>query len=654
MAELAVKEFIPYQYEDILTKIKQKFYDKGYTDVNYEGSNANKLASIITGIASDLSFNANANLQEMILSSAYNETNILRGALAQGYERVRRISYQYKVRIRFVASPLVPTNDTTTRVYTINKFDEFTSNGLKYYYMGNSISRTVSNNDILLANSNSYVDIEIKEGNLYKYADLAYLTHVVISVPNGTTAFTETSIPIPWENIEQDGLEIFATYSDGSTLFVDELWYQSQSMLLENINDTKTYLLLEDPILGTYTLHWKYSNSGTDLSEGSVLKMNILTSSGAGGVYADMFATDKIIYMVSADNIELLVTGINQETKSEIAINAPRFNNTANRAVTRKDYVAIASRRPEIAKVSVWGSENEIPKYRKSAFFSYIPSYINTAFVYNNSNKYTRVVDSTFFLTDTEIANINNYYLQYSIPSLKHEHRQPLYIDYDYNVNIVSYNSNKSIYETNLEVNNTIQSYFNTNIENFESVYFNSTLISEITNTTTYISGVTISLDTSINIDIVNLENTLEDDIHYKLVGHLAYPYVYPFDSNNTLILNNLPQIDTTNFITSGDTLAVDFTNMYYYNGHRTFNIKYNGTICGRYIIVKDVEEYIRFELFIVNSETGAANELEYLTTTLDLTDFIVSKKLNLQYINDNISHTRNSIARLSSITFNI
>lgn len=446
MADLTVKEFIPYQYEDISTKIKQKFYDKGYTDVNYEGSNANKLASIITGIVSDLSFNANANLQEMILSSAYNETNILRGALAQGYERVRRISYQYKVRIKFVASPLVPENDTTTRVYNINKFDEFTSNGLKYYYMGNPISKTVSNNDILLANANSYVDIEIKEGNLYKYADLSYLTHTVTATLNGVTALTETSLSIPWENIENDGLELFVTYSDGSTLFVDERWYPSSSLLLENIDNNKTYLLLEDPILGTYTLHWKYSNTGTDLSEGSVLKINVLTSSGAGGAYADMFATDKVIYMVSADNIELLVTGINQETKSEIAMNAPRFNNTANRAVTRKDYIAIASKRPEISKVSVWGSENEIPKYRKSAFFSYVPSYVTNEFVYNDSNRYTRTVDSTFFLTNTEIVTINDYYLNYSIPSLKHETRQPLYIDYDVDINIVSYNSNKSVY----------------------------------------------------------------------------------------------------------------------------------------------------------------------------------------------------------------
>lgn len=76
--ENPVKEFIPYEYDDILIDVKNRFYKKGYTDVDNEGSNAFKLSSILSGVLSNLSFNANANIQEMILSMLLMKTILLK------------------------------------------------------------------------------------------------------------------------------------------------------------------------------------------------------------------------------------------------------------------------------------------------------------------------------------------------------------------------------------------------------------------------------------------------------------------------------------------------------------------------------------------------------------------------------------------------
>lgn len=648
--EVTVKEFIPYQYEDILLDVKNRFYTKGYTDVDNEGSNAHKLSSILSGVLSNLSFNANANIQEMILSSAYNESNIVKGAGFQGYERLKNISYQYEIKLQMLVDPSLPDTNTSIRQYIIQKHDFFVSNGNLYYYMGESLTLNTSNYDITNNLPNSFAIITVKEGVLFPYSEITYLTHIVKSYSEGNEMKLENSFEIPLNNLEEDGIEVFVTYFDGKILWTDQKWEKSYSMLIEDIEDTESFIVLEDINKGTYDLHWRFSGTGTILGEGSIVKVNALVSGGSKGISNGIFTTANKTYQVVPNYQILKTTGLDKETKNEIATNAPRFNNSANRAVVRKDYIAISNRRSEVGKVAVWGSEDEIPQYRKSGWFSYIPSYQTNIFNFDQiNNTYSRQIDSSFYLTNDEINQIFKYYKQFSIPSLKHESRQPLYIDFNYTIEIVAYNPNMSILNTNLDVFNSIKDYFKGYIEDFKMIYFHSNLISTINETTTYISGITCK--TNYNILLSNINFDTGDNIHYKFVGHLSYPYKYPFISIGDPIVEYLPKIDTIDWLGEGFDLTVDFNNPYLYQSYYTYDIKYNDIICGKYIVVRGVEEYIRLELYI-SKDDEIITENDWLISPLLYNSFNDFKKMNLNYINDNFSFYRNTIGRLNKVEF--
>ena len=657
--ENPVKEFIPYEYDDILIDVKNRFYKKGYTDVDNEGSNAFKLSSILSGVLSNLSFNANANIQEMILSSAFNENNIVKGAGFQGYERLKNISYQYEIKLQMLVDSSVNELDETVRPYLINKFDVFISNGNLYYYCGEPFTVHASNKQITENAPESFITIVVKEGILFPYTEIDYLKHIVKSYTEKDEIRTETSFEIPLDNIEEDGVELYVTYYDGNILWTDQKWEKSYSMLIEDIEDTKSFIVLEDINKGTYNIHWIFSGTGTPLREGSIIKANVLISAGSKGISNGNFSTTSKLYKIVPNYQILKVTGIDKESKEKIVRNAPRFNNSANRAVVRKDYVALSNRRSEVGKVAVWGSENEIPKYRKSGWFSYIPSYKTNNFAFDSVNNiYNRVVDSTYYLTDEEINKIFKYYKQFSIPSLKHESRQPLYVDFDYEIEIVAYNPNISVFKTNEEIFNSIKKYFNDYIEDFKGIYFHSNLITKINETTTYISGITCKTKYNILLSNINFDNSFGDDIHYRFIGHISYPYKYPFSGTNDLIFENLPMIDTPDFLGEGYDLVVDFSNEYLYDTQKTFDIKYNDIVCGKYIVVRGVEEYIRIELYVSNMDNVTPeheiSKNEWIASPLHYDMFNDFKKINLLYPNDNLSFYRNTIGRLNSVSFNI
>ena len=140
-----------------------------------------------------------------------------------------------------------------------------------------------------------------------------------------------SSIFLPYTNIEEDGIEMYVTYSENSILYIDEQWFKTKSMLIENTNDKKQFLVIDDIVTDYYKLHWRYANTGTILSDGSQIKLNILTSKGSSGAANSSFAMENNPIFKFVEINELLVTGVDSEDKESVKINAPRFNNTANR-----------------------------------------------------------------------------------------------------------------------------------------------------------------------------------------------------------------------------------------------------------------------------------------------------------------------------------
>lgn len=667
MAETTITEFVPYQPEKILEDIITRFINKGYTDADQVGSNAHNISTIITGALSMLGLNLNHNISEALISTATKETNILKNAQSVlGYSRIKNVSYQYQVKFKALMDTTLLETDETKRNYILPRYTKFSSNGNDYYYFGDNIVRSLSNKDILDAITESFFEITVKEGTLYKYSDYTNLNY---AVQESTTGYNNSYF-LPYQNIEEDGVELFVTYSYSGEFFTDQKWVKSSSMLIENTTEEKKFIVLDDIDSGYNRIFWRYSNVGIVLPVGSILKMNVLISKGTNGKSDGAFTTTLANFEFDTF-ISTVMTGVNTEDKNSVAENAPRFNNSANRAVTREDYLAISNRRPEILTTAVWGSEDELPRYSKYVWLSYVPSYRNRNFVYTEvENKYSLPLDGSHYLSDTEIQNIHNYYVPYKIPGIKYNNRHPNYINIEFDMKVVRYDSKLTIFETNKNIFDTVSLYFETTIEKFGAEYFNATVIKRINETTSDISGLNIfpkisSCISTKNFEYAEINNPMALDplvpepINvYKYILHLSYGYDYPFNLDYSLkSFNLLPSIDTLNFADSGFDLYTNFGVglEHYYETELSYDIKINNTgdpltdtIIGKYIIVSGDEEYIRIELYI--SET--------LTDEINVGQFAEHKLIDLKYTDingnpsDNFSAMRNSLIRLTRVQF--
>ncbi len=91
---------IPYDQGEIEKVLKQMMYNRGITDVLYEGSNVSQLSSVISYVISSLNINTAINLQETLLPLATKRMNVLFGARQLGYEARPKVSYTYDLLLR--------------------------------------------------------------------------------------------------------------------------------------------------------------------------------------------------------------------------------------------------------------------------------------------------------------------------------------------------------------------------------------------------------------------------------------------------------------------------------------------------------------------------------------------------------------------------
>lgn len=665
-------EFIPYNYEEILTKVQQRFTDKGYTSVTESRSNSNNLSMILTGILSDLTVNMNNNIKESILTTAFQENNIMESAKLFGYERTRNISYVYEISLSVdIDDTLDPLNETK-REYRLEKYSEFIAGDKKYYYMGNTITRLISNKDITENDDEHKIIVEVHEGTLYKYEDHNTL--------NYTTQKGDTEFNIIFDNIAANGgIDLFISYVDEhDTIYNKQLWKESTNMLIETANITDTqyqnYIVIENKV--GYTIKWNMAESGYKLPYGSLLNVNVLVSSGSKGEALTPIEPSGVLTMIKLTEgftQKILIKGVDKESKFEVRENAPKFNNLANRLITIPDYIAASNRRPEVFNSTVWSSSVEIPQFRKGSFFSFIPATRTNSYNINDTKTtFNRIIDNNEIIELSQVNDVFNSFESLKIPTLKHYHNYPVYMDFDISIKVVNYDPSLSIIETNINVFTTVSEYFKWEIENFLTTFFKSNLIKRVNETITDKSGSIITILNTIKVNNYNF-NKLDKDVDGELtcIIPLSYNFEYPFDIlTNELDTTKLPTISSENFITIGDSVSVDFTNKLIYEAnsyeedniivkeYEYFNIllETNGNeeIIGKYILVRDNEEYIRVELYANEDTVGVTDRTPLILSNFseDMGDNI-NNVLNINYNENNMYFSKNTIPRLKNITFN-
>lgn len=604
---------IPFDFNETYEKAQNLFSKKGY-DVS-EGSNTSQLSTILSYFVSQLNTNTAININDLILPLGTKRSNVLQSARELGYEPSQKISYVYNI-------TLTVQNDGDI---VIPKFTEFTAGDKTYYYTGSEI------NDYYYAGDK--ISLEIKEGVLTSYIQDSNLT-ILIEADENNEPYEY--VDIPFTDVEENGIEVFARYTYNNSTR-NESWTKSETFSLDSGMDLfsqKTFLRQENIEFNTPRIYFRIGSVGETLPIGTQLNINVLQTSGTEGAIESTTSISTNINNVEIDRESLVIItqGSDVESIESIKSNAPLFHNAANRAVTKSDYISICNRHQAVKNTFTWDGNSNYYKTPGQIWFSFTPNYVNRSFSVNDTNK-KWTLDNAFqfenwYLEDnliqsenTDAPGVFDYLLNYSIPTLKFSHIHPIYFDFDINLKIAKYNLITPVKETNTEIFNIINNYFKdetTGLERFDSEYFESALMKRISqaNNIDDISGVTLDTNYSVTITPSHFDYDKYSlfDSKYN-VKHcyipLELPYESIFDSNDNLIIDNLPKIDTINITENATNDSKQFENVdvrvQFTDSTKedllSFMILVDGSPVGRYNIVSTkTQQYIYLDLYSIDT----------------------------------------------------
>lgn len=588
-----ITETVPFNFDELYNGLKAKFQEKGYD--TEEGSNTSQLITAMTYLTSMLNVNTAANINETLLPLATKRNNALQDARALGYEIQHKQSYSYMLTISLTAGN-----------HTIPKYSKFSCNGKTYYYMGKQI-------DLSDWVAGKTIQLPIIEGTLYRFTDDSSLVDTITNITDATgNTVVKYYVDIPYADVEESGIEVFVTYYDDyGNLVQREAWYKSEHFMIDaDTSLNKQYVRLDNIEYRTPRIYFTLAGVGQGVRLGSIIEMNVLTTSATDGAIDDLTAVGNLTHTIDGaevTNIELINEGADEESIESIQLNAPKFYNSANRAVTKSDYEAICNRQTSVETSLVWGGDDEFPKCPGHIWFSFLPKIKVTRSFTSDEFNYEYLLDSwgdiewdysldpvadeaewnaqwelneiyynERFIQDSEIKSyeftedgqliqpgIWDVLENYKIPTLEFHNRHPLFLDFEYDINIIRYKITDSKAAIHQGIFDTIDNFFTgTNdslkMEKFETEYFHASLEKRIDTVLTDASGYTNNVTAKLLLTKKNVarENYLAEyrDIYIPL----SIPFETYFDTNGYLLHNKLPSIDTVGFIDYGDGDAYD------------------------------------------------------------------------------------------------
>ena len=670
-----MKEFIPFNKDDIKLKIEDKFSELGY-DVGADGNNMSLMAELLSYAASIVNTNMAFGLSDLTLINSTQRKNILSLARQLGYEARQRISYQYKIYLR----PTVPSVFPTTLL--IPKYTEFKSGDLSYFYMGEDVNLEVNESDFTAGSWNGeFIELIVKEGLLKRYYDQVVTPlgdpNLIRTIEKIGVDDVETYLDIPYYDVEENGIEVFVQTYNSSGTAVKEEWAKRTDFIVEKDENSelfeKRYLQLANIQYNTTRIYFKFAGIGNQLVEGTKVYMNILQSSGSDGK-----PTEKIYS--NPNGFEILpnlqsevpyITGSNEESDESVKANAPLFYNSGNRLVTSVDYETFLEKEPLVKNSFVWGGEEELVKELGNVWFSLFKQARETTFdnVGNNYQEFTRLsLDSAieYLLLDTDITSIKDKIDKLKVITMQLHSRQPIFVDYYYEVEIAQYNSLTQTYLHN-EFFKLIRTYFLEEMEDFGKKYFHTNLIRKLDNILGEDSGFDIKFTNKIKLFPEQLTKELNKDDKYIIMLSTPYRNYFETTGDGQIITSELPNFGKTlfkNYLTLDRDIIVDFT-----TGVNTTKNDYliefpillkgpdtwdeavdpdhlnpptiiNEDVVGTYYVINTFStQYIRIELIVDG-------------TIITEADFATPVDFDVDFRTQNFNLIKTSIPRLASVKF--
>ena len=459
MSNLRIAEL---DFDTIKTNLKTFLQSQDqFTDYDFEGSSLSVLLDILAYNTHYNAFLANMLINEMFLDSAVKLSSAVSIAKHLGYT-------PRSVRSSIATLNLVVTNPTNlpSTLY-INRYTQFLStiNGVSYTF--STVKDYVAERS---GTTYTFNNIEAVEGVVSSFT-------FVVADPS-----SEAKYEIPATNIDTTTLTVSVQNSvSDTTSYV----YNLATDITNKNNSSKIYFLELSP-LGKYQLSFGDGIIGKQLSEGNIINITYLRSSGTVTNVSSTVSQSFTLQGTIAGSSNVTVTTVSNstgakdaETISSIKFNAPKVNAARNRAVTAEDYEAlILANYSGAESVAVWGGEDNDPPIYGKVLVSLKPA-------------------SGFSITQAVKDNIKNNILNSKkIIALDIDFVDPSYI-YVSSSSSVSYNTSlTSITQESLKnsILSNITSFFNSNLNKFNKKFYYSKLIKTVTDTNSAILNVVTTI----------------------------------------------------------------------------------------------------------------------------------------------------------------
>jgi hypothetical protein len=340
--------------------IKQNFINylqsqDRFKDYNFSGSSMSILLDILSYNTQYNAYYLNMVANEMFLDSALQRSSVVSHAKLMNYVPQSAVGAVAEINLTFYG--------VTTTNFTIPKYTNFLSeavNNINYNYV-----TTTSTTVPVVNNVASFTAIQLKQGTPANY------TFTVNSTTNPNYIFE-----IPDTNIDSSTIQV--TVQQNSTNSAYQVYNSTTDYLA--LGPTDLVYFLQEAVDGNYQIYFGDGILGASLSDGNIVNISYLSTSGSAGGLANNFALMDNIGSYTSSVVtpyQKASQGKDKETISSIKFQAPKAFSAQGRAVNKNDYITILQQNNlgiQFDAVSVWGGEENVPPVYGQVFVSLKPT----------------------------------------------------------------------------------------------------------------------------------------------------------------------------------------------------------------------------------------------------------------------------------------
>lgn len=548
-----------------------------YTDYDFDGSNLSVLMRIFAYNAYNM-----AHYQGMVGNEAWIDTAILRQSLVS---HATDLNYLPRSRTSSVADidiDVYPNdNPPTILLPKYTKFKTSDNSGTSIYF--------VTDQDYITSvddNGNyKFKNVKIYQGDIIN--EYVTVTGVTIDVNNFTTY--DQSFVIKSPNIDINSLEVFVSKSDDNQYPVK---FTRVEKLSETSRTSNTYFVrgIYD---NQYAIDFGDGVFGRGLENGNYVTIRYRETQGP--IIQGNYSFTHVNGIQGYSNVRInrasrVSGGFERESVEELRINAPRYFQTQDRAVTATDYQVIIRRYfPNIQQVHVYGGE-EIQQYGKVIIV--LKPYGTTGIVSDTTkNQIIQLLKTKNIVPEPIITNPVYFYI--GITGV---------VTYDDNNNL----SNITQDQIKTDITNRLIALNDSSvIGDFNTTIYQSLINKSITDCGDYIIGCDVNIDLRKRwVPATNIPETLSFSTNNPLKKSLDGRYQTPDDYT---IISNPFQIWYNQQLTSVIIQDDGIGNLNYYSIDNNGNkIKINQVIGkidydrGDISLVAEVSQYNNYIEFII------------------------------------------------------